>query len=158
MGGSLLRPLQIGGKTAPVPVIQGGMGVGVSLSGLAGAVAGCGGIGIISTAQIGYRDPGFDADPIGCNLRAIGEELGKAREIAEKAAGDISESGSRGIPGLIGVNIMVATRQYEDYVKAAVEAGEEAAKKVSGVVTKHIIAKPERDTEKMCKLCAFDKN
>lgn len=43
-------------------------------------------------------------------------------------------------------------------VRAAVEAGEEAAKRVSGVVTKHIIAKPENDTEKMCKLCAFDKN
>lgn len=123
MGGSLLRPLKIGGKTVPVPVIQGGMGVGVSLSGLAGAVAGCGGIGVISTAQIGYRDPGFDADPIGCNLRAIGEEVGKAREIAGKTAGEMSASGSRSIPGLIGVNIMVATKRYEDYVKAAVEAG-----------------------------------
>ena len=116
MGGSLLRPLKIVGKTVPVPVIQGGMGVGVSLSGLAGAVAGCGGIGVISTAQIGYRDPGFDADPIGCNLRAIGEEVGKAREIAGKTAGEMSGSGSRSIPGLIGVNIMVATKRYEDYV------------------------------------------
>ena len=42
--------------------------------------------------------------------------------------------------------------------RGSVAAGEEAAKKVSGVVTKHIIAKPEQDTEKMCKLCAFDKN
>ena len=48
------RPLRIGELTAPIPVIQGGMGVGVSLSNLAGNVAKCGGIGIISTAQIGY--------------------------------------------------------------------------------------------------------
>lgn len=103
------KPLVIGGLTAEVPVIQGGMGVGISLSGLAGAVAAQGGIGIISTAQIGYRDPDFDVDPIGCNLRAIKEEIAKARKIANG--------------GIIGVNIMVATRKYEEYVKAAVEAG-----------------------------------
>ncbi len=104
-----VEPLKIGNLTAAIPVIQGGMGVGISLSGLAGAVAGCGGIGIISTAQIGYRDPEFDKDPIGCNLRAIGEEIKKAKEI------------SKG--GIVGVNIMVATRRYEDYVRAAAKAG-----------------------------------
>ena len=50
-----VKPLTIGELTARIPVIQGGMGVGVSLSGLAGAVAAQGGIGIISTAQIGFR-------------------------------------------------------------------------------------------------------
>ena len=50
------KPLQIGRLKARIPVIQGGMGVGVSLSGLAGAVAAEGGIGVISTAQIGYRE------------------------------------------------------------------------------------------------------
>ncbi len=104
-----LKPLQIGELTAKIPVIQGGMGVGISLSKLAGAVAKEGGIGIISTAQIGFRDKDFDRDPIGCNLRAIGEEIKKAREIAQG--------------GIVGVNIMVATRRYEDYVKAAVAAG-----------------------------------
>ena len=54
-----IKPLSIGNLTAKIPVIQGGMGVGVSLSNLAGAVASCGGIGIISTAQIGYREPDF---------------------------------------------------------------------------------------------------
>ena len=53
------RKLQIGGLCARIPVVQGGMGVGVSLSGLAGAVAAAGGIGIISTAQIGFRDRDF---------------------------------------------------------------------------------------------------
>ena len=101
--------LKIGSLTARVPVIQGGMGVGVSLSGLAGAVAAAGGIGVISTAQIGYRDPDFDRHPIECNLKAIGEEIRKARAIAKG--------------GVIGVNIMVATKHYEEYVKAAVDAG-----------------------------------
>lgn len=104
-----VKPLQIGELIARVPVIQGGMGVGISLSSLAGAVAAEGGIGIISTAQIGYREPDFDVDPIGANLRAIGLEIRKARKIA------------RG--GILGVNIMVATRKYEEYVKAAVAAG-----------------------------------
>lgn len=104
-----VKPLKIGDLTAGVPLIQGGMGVGISLSSLAGAVAAAGGIGVISTAQIGYREPDFDEDPIGANLRAIGKEIRKARKIA---AG-----------GILGVNIMVATRKYEDYVKAAVAAG-----------------------------------
>ena len=102
-------PLKIGELTARIPVIQGGMGVGISLSGLAGAVAAQGGVGIISTAQIGFREASFDQDPISTNLRVIGTEIQKARKLA---AG-----------GIIGVNIMTATRRYEDYVKAAVAAG-----------------------------------
>jgi len=101
--------LKIGNLIARIPVIQGGMGVGISLSGLSGAVAAAGGIGVISTAQIGYRDPDFDRHPLECNLKAIGEEIRKAKEIAKG--------------GIIGVNIMVATKGYEDYVKAAVKAG-----------------------------------
>lgn len=104
-----IKSLVIGNLRAEVPVIQGGMGVGVSLSSLVGAVAAEGGIGVISTAQIGYREPDFDSDPIGANLRAIKTEIRKAREIAKG--------------GILGVNIMVATRKYEAYVKAAVEAG-----------------------------------
>ncbi len=104
-----IKPLVIGDIEAKIPVIQGGMGVGVSLSNLAGAVAKEGGIGIISTAQIGYRDPEFDSNPIETNLRAITEEVAKAKEIAKG--------------GIIGVNIMVASRKYEEYVKAAVSAG-----------------------------------
>ena len=104
-----ISELKIGDLCARIPVIQGGMGVGVSLSGLAGAVAAAGGVGIISTAQIGYRDPEFDKKPIECNLKAIASEIAKAREIAKG--------------GIIGVNIMVATKKYEEYVKAAVAAG-----------------------------------
>ena len=103
------RSLVIGDLTVKVPLIQGGMGVGISLSRLAGTVAAEGGIGIISTAQIGYREPDFDEHPIEANLRAIHTEVAKAREIAEG--------------GTIGVNIMVATRDYDRYVEAAIDAG-----------------------------------
>ncbi|MBP3543154.1 MAG: nitronate monooxygenase [Lachnospiraceae bacterium] len=92
-----------------MPVIQGGMGVGISLDGLAGAVAAEGGVGVISTAQIGFRDPDYDKNPLEANLRAIPEYLKKARE---KAQG-----------GVIGMNIMVATKHYEEYVKTAAKAG-----------------------------------
>ena len=105
----IIKPLVIGDLVAKVPLIQGGMGVGVSLSSLAGAVASEGGVGVISTAQIGYREADFNTDPIGANLRTIGTEIRKARQIAKG--------------GILAVNIMVATRKYEEYVKAAVEAG-----------------------------------
>lgn len=101
--------LVIGDLVAKIPLIQGGMGVGVSLSGLAGAVAKEGGIGIISTAQIGYREPDYEKNPVEANLRAVGTEIKKAKEIAEG--------------GIVGVNIMVATRYYERYVEAACKAG-----------------------------------
>lgn len=104
-----IKPLIIGDLEAKIPVVQGGMGVGISLSNLAGNVALCGGIGVISAAQIGYRRPEWDTDPIGANLKAIGEEIRRAKEIAKG--------------GIVGINIMVATKYYEKYVKAAVEAG-----------------------------------
>ena len=53
------QPLVIGDLTVKRPVVQGGMGVGISLSSLAGAVAKAGGVGIISTAQIGFREEDF---------------------------------------------------------------------------------------------------
>lgn len=104
------KPLVIGDLKAEVPVIQGGMGVGVSLSRLAGSVASCGGVGVISTAQIGWREKDFGENPFEANFRAIGKEIQKAREIAKGA-------------GIIAANIMVATQRYEEYVKAAVQAG-----------------------------------
>lgn len=103
------KELIIGNLTAKVPVIQGGMGVGVSLSSLAGNVARCGGIGLISTAQIGWREADFKRFPRQANFRALQEEVKKAREIAKG--------------GIIGVNIMVATKGYDEYVKEAVKAG-----------------------------------
>ena len=103
-----IKPLKVGKKEARLPLIQGGMGVGISLGGLAGAVAAEGGVGIISTAQIGFREPDFDRDCLGANLRALKKEFDRARAISPE--------------GVIGFNIMVASRCYEAYVKAAVEA------------------------------------
>jgi nitronate monooxygenase len=104
-----MKPLIIGDLVARIPIIQGGMGVGVSRSRLAGAVAKEGGIGIISTAQIGYDEPGFQRNQIESNLYAVKKHIKLAKEIAQG--------------GVVGVNIMVATKQYERYVKAACEAG-----------------------------------
>lgn len=101
--------LQVDRKMARLPLIQGGMGIGISLGGLAGAVAKEGGVGIISAAQIGFKEPDFDKDPYAANLRAVHKELKRAREIA----GD----------GVVGFNIMVAMKNYEGYVREAVSAG-----------------------------------
>lgn len=104
-----LKPLQIGDLTIEYPIIQGGMGVGISRSSLAGAVSANGGLGIISTAQIGYDEEDFDQNQEQANLHAIDKHIKKAKEIA------------KGKP--VGVNIMVATKDYPAYVKASAEAG-----------------------------------
>ena len=105
----IMKPLKTGNTEAAIPIIQGGMGIGISLGGLAGAVAKEGGIGIISAAQIGFREEDFDRNPKEANLRAIKKEYDKARSIAPH--------------GVIGFNIMVASRHYGEYVKAAIDAG-----------------------------------
>ena len=80
------KPLRMGKIEAKLPVIQGGMGVDISLGGLAGAVAKEGGIGIISAAQIGFREPDFDRNPREANLRAVKTEYDKARSLAPEGA------------------------------------------------------------------------
>ena len=105
----MINPLEIGDLKLKIPVIQGGMGVGISLSKLAGSVAREGGMGVISTAQIGFREPDFLKNPLEANFRALKKEIAKAKEI--------------GKGGVIGANIMVATRHYKEYVKNAVLAG-----------------------------------
>lgn len=109
------KPLKIGNKTAALPLIQGGMGIGVSLSRLAGSVAKAGGVGILSAAQIGFQEPDFEQNPKTANLRAIRTELEKARNLSKLPDGTC--------PGLLGFNIMTATRDYADYVHAAAQAG-----------------------------------
>ncbi|MGN0341788.1 MAG: NAD(P)H-dependent flavin oxidoreductase [Roseburia sp.] len=104
-----MKELVIGDKVARLPIIQGGMGVGVSRSRLAGAVAKEGGIGVISTAQIGYDEPGFDKDQASCNLQAIKKHIRLAKEESQG--------------GLVGVNVMVALKHYREHVRAAVDAG-----------------------------------
>jgi NAD(P)H-dependent flavin oxidoreductase YrpB (nitropropane dioxygenase family) len=85
------------------------MGVGVSSSNLAAAVANAGGIGIISAAQLGYKEDDFEKNPLEANLRALKKHITLAK--------------SKAVNGIIGINAMVATNNYEDHIKAAIEAG-----------------------------------
>ena len=105
--------VMLGGKHLPLPILQGGMGVGVSLDGLAGAVAACGGMGTISAALSGLHEPDFDTDPHGATLRALDRQVRRAREMARGA-------------GLVAVNVMVATARYADCVRTAIRAGADA--------------------------------
>jgi len=99
--------LKIGDITASIPIIQGGMGVGISLSGLAAAVANQGGIGVIAGAMIGMREPDIAKNPIEANVRALGTEIKKARELSPN--------------GLLGVNIMVALTTFKEMVRTSIE-------------------------------------
>ena len=74
-----IKALKIGDLVLQRPVIQGGMGVGISLHKLAGAVAASGGMGLISTAQIGFREPDFKTNFVEANLRAIRREMQKSQ-------------------------------------------------------------------------------
>jgi NAD(P)H-dependent flavin oxidoreductase YrpB (nitropropane dioxygenase family) len=103
-----MKELNIGGLVIPVPIIQGGMGVGISLSGLASAVANEGGVGIISAAGLGmlYKDP--SQDYLANCITGLRQEIRKSREKSN---------------GIIGVNIMVALSNYEDLVRTSIEEG-----------------------------------
>ncbi|MDR4988068.1 MAG: nitronate monooxygenase family protein [Bacteroidales bacterium] len=97
--------LKIGGLKIPIPIIQGGMGVGISLSGLASAVANEGGVGVISAAGLGFvhRFPALDYRQ--ANIEGLKKEIRKAREHTK---------------GIIGVNIMVAMSNFADLVRTSI--------------------------------------
>lgn len=100
-------PLTIGDKTIPLPIIQGGMGVGVSLNSLAAAVANEGGIGVIAAALIGFNEKDISQNPDKADSRALKEIIRLAREKSQDA------------PGLLGVNIMVALVNFATLVRTA---------------------------------------
>lgn len=120
-----LRPIVLGDLEIPVPIFQGGMGIGVSLSGLAAAVSRCGGVGTISAAQIGFLEPDFYTSPMEANIRALQRNI---REALEKVK-DVPNRGP------IAVNIMYASRHYEEYVQAAIGAGVEMIISGAGLPT-----------------------
>ncbi len=101
----IMKDLIIGNLKAKLPVIQGGMGVGISLSGLASAVANQGGVGVIATAGIGMQEYGCNRDFEQSNINALIEQIKKARSASK---------------GIIGVNIMVALSNFSDMVKTAI--------------------------------------
>ncbi len=100
-----MNTLNIGNLSIPLPLIQGGMGVGISLSGLAAAVANEGGIGVISSAGLGLLYKKFSNNFLEASILGLKEELRKAREKTS---------------GVIGVNIMVAMSNFTDMVKTAI--------------------------------------
>lgn len=101
-----MKELKIGDLAIKLPIIQGGMGVGISLAGLASAVANQGGVGTIATAGIGMFEPDFNTNYLEANIRALKKEIKKARRLTK---------------GILGVNIMVALSNYADLVKTAIE-------------------------------------
>lgn len=104
----IMPPLIIGDLMAKIPIVQGGMGVGISLSTLAGTVANVGGIGTISVAGLGFDEPGYKNNPLETSIRVLKNEIKKARELTKK---------------IIGVNIMVALTDYAEMVKTAIAEG-----------------------------------
>ncbi|MEW6411232.1 MAG: nitronate monooxygenase family protein [Candidatus Zixiibacteriota bacterium] len=108
MPNTRLKPLVIGDKVAPLPIVQGGMGVGISLSGLASAAANEGGVGVIAAAGIGMFEPDFYTDYLEANRRALRREIRRAKSLTK---------------GVLGVNIMCAFSNYSDFVRVAVEEG-----------------------------------
>src|SRR4030042_3897411 len=108
MGFKKIPKLRIGDLEADIPIVQGGMGVGISLSNLSSAVANEGGIGVIAATGIGMLEPDFNRNFKEANKRALRREIVKARQMTG---------------GIIGVNIMVALKDYFDLVQVAVEEG-----------------------------------
>ena len=102
-----MKHLKIGNLNIAVPVFQGGMGVGISLSGLASAVANEGGVGVISSAGLGLLYKKLSPDYFKASILGLKEELRLAREKSKK--------------GIIGVNVMVAMTNYADMVRTAIK-------------------------------------
>ena len=100
-----MNPVKIGNLAIAVPIIQGGMGVGISLSGLASAIANEGGVGVISSAGLGllYRD--ISENYLEASINGLKAEIRKAREKTL---------------GVIGVNVMVAMTNFVDMIKTSI--------------------------------------
>lgn len=102
-----MPPLRIGDVEARLPIVQGGMGIGVSLSGLAAAVANAGGIGVIATPGIGMDEPDYKTNWVEANSRALAREIRTAK------------ANSQGSDGLIGVNIMTVLSNSPQLIATA---------------------------------------
>ena len=100
-----MNELRIGNLSIAIPIIQGGMGVGISLSGLAAAVANEGGVGVISSAGLGILYRNFSANYLEASIHGLKEEIRKAKEKTL---------------GVVGVNVMVAMTNFADMVRTAI--------------------------------------
>ncbi|OWZ83782.1 NAD(P)H-dependent flavin oxidoreductase [Natranaerobius trueperi] len=102
-----LSKLKIADLEAKLPIVQGAMGVGISLSNLASTVANAGAVGMIAGVQIGYSEPDFEENPKEANIRALKKHIRKAKSLSPE--------------GVIGVNLLTAINNYADMVRASVE-------------------------------------
>lgn len=124
--------LTIGSKKAQLPIIQGGMGVGISLSSLSSAVAESGGVGVIAANGIGLLEPDYFKDGRAANIRAFRNEIRKARE---KTA------------GVIGVNIMMALEDFHELLNTAIEERVDMVFIGAGLPIKNLPVKELREAD-----------
>lgn len=102
-----MKPLKIGDLELKLPIVQGGMGIAISLSGLASAVANQGGMGVISAAGIGMGQPDYMKNYRGANIRVLQNEIRKAKSMSTG--------------GAIGVNVMMALTDHEALIRTCIE-------------------------------------
>lgn len=103
--GQTLPPLRIGDLRIPVPIVQGGMAVGISLSGLAASVAGEGGVGVIAATAIGMQEDDYFQNGHAANARALQREIRKFRDT---------------VKGVLGVNIMLAADDFSNLLEVCI--------------------------------------
>lgn len=120
-----MKALNISGLQVKLPIIQGGMGIAVSLSGLAAAVANEGGVGVISAVGIGMTEPDYKKHFKEANKIALKKEIRKARVLSK---------------GVLGVNIMMAVSDFDDLLKVAVDEGIDIAFIGAGLFLKNPVA------------------
>ncbi len=120
-----LKPMELGRVHVPIPIFQGALSIGLSMSRLASAVAREGGVGIIAASKIGFKEKDFPDNPLEANKRALRREIKHALQMA----------GSRETRGPIGVNILWSSKHCREYVKTAVDAGAEVIVCGAGIPT-----------------------
>jgi nitronate monooxygenase len=120
-----LKPLQLGGREL-LPIVQGGMGVGVSAKRLAGSVAAAGGMGTLSSVDLRHHHPDLIEATRDCRA---GDEAKRRIEAANLEALEREIAGARERSqgrGLVALNVMRAVSAFADSVKRALAAGVDA--------------------------------
>ncbi|WP_422477421.1 NAD(P)H-dependent flavin oxidoreductase [Pleomorphochaeta sp. DL1XJH-081] len=125
-----LPRLTIGNKVASSAIVQGGMGVGISLSSLSSAVANQGGVGMIAANGIGMIEPDYFKDGRAANIRGLRNEIRKAKARSK---------------GIIGVNIMVALQDFDELLKTSIEEKVDLVVLGAGLPIKNIPVKQLRE-------------
>lgn len=101
-----LKPLIIGDLEMEIPIIQGGMGVKVSMASLASAVADCGGAGTIASVGLGNYAGENETNFVKASREGLQKEIRRGKQLTQ---------------GAVGVNVMVVLSNYEDLVRTAVK-------------------------------------